>query len=824
MSSPSFAIVDLRDGTRRDVEPFLLENDAFPVLENAYLFRGRVQRRSCFSKMGSGLSRLRWQIGTTDGSGNFSYTLPDAPITSAVSQFISGTSLFTDSGVAGAPANLLSITSATATLNRSSGALTITGSDAAAAVFYYPGLPVMGLRVREQNAINDELSLDFDTRYSYIFDTATTDFIGANTYKTSNVIFTWSGSDSDLFWSTNYYSVFWATNNIAGLNAQIITGITAAGSAVVNFGVTPLIASGDYVFFSGVQGMVEINGLVGLVTAVGATTITVNINSSAFTAYTSGGLAQDLTNKIIAGKDGIKFYDGPGAGTGWVNFAPPLSTITSSSVRYLNGCLIILPYKDRLLVLNTYESTGLSAPINFKQRARWSQNGTPFYASNSNVLPVNQAAQASSWVDDTPGLGGYIDAPTAEAIVSAEFIKDTLIVYFERSTWQLVYTNNETLPFIWQKINTELGCESTFSIVPFDRGAFGIGNYGIITTDSVNVARIDQKIPDEVFQIQNSSNGVKRAVGIRDYNAQFVYWSYPIVSDEDGETDTYTLTFPNQVLLYNYLDGSWAEFDDSFTCFGYWQNTSDKSWAQVDLPWQSINYTWNSQVQQAKYPNVIAGNQRGFVMVFSQLQNLGRNSPSLEISNMSGNTITCPNHNFVNNQYVLITGSVGFTAWNGNIYKVVNATVNTFDIQDPTSASGYLGAGLITHIPNFTVRTKQFNPFYEQGKSVRVNYIDLYMDRTSVGQLTADFYTSSNSSEAIDSQIVLTSPEPNVSFSANQTRIFHRVYTNAFGSFFQNVFTLSDSQIRDLNVSSADMRIHGLIYYINAAGRVSYDL
>ena len=43
---------------------------------------------------------------------------------------------------------------------------------------------------------------------------------------------------------------------------------------------------------------------------------------------------------------------------------------------------------------------------------------------------------------------------TDEQIISCEFIKDRLIVFFERSTWELAYTGNEVLPFIWQKINT----------------------------------------------------------------------------------------------------------------------------------------------------------------------------------------------------------------------------------------------------------------------------------------------------------------------------------------------------------------------------------
>lgn len=78
--------------------------------------------------------------------------------------------------------------------------------------------------------------------------------------------------------------------------AALISAISKAASAVVTLstvsGVNPYVAN-DYVTFSDVAGMVEINNLSGIVTAVGgasgAWTVTVNINSSGFTAYTSGG-------------------------------------------------------------------------------------------------------------------------------------------------------------------------------------------------------------------------------------------------------------------------------------------------------------------------------------------------------------------------------------------------------------------------------------------------------------------------------------------------------------------------------------------------------
>lgn len=67
-----------------------------------------------------------------------------------------------------------------------------------------------------------------------------------------------------------------------------ITAITKAASAVLTLGSHSLVV-GQSVQVSGVSGMTQINGLRALVTAKDATTITVAINSTAFSTYTSGG-------------------------------------------------------------------------------------------------------------------------------------------------------------------------------------------------------------------------------------------------------------------------------------------------------------------------------------------------------------------------------------------------------------------------------------------------------------------------------------------------------------------------------------------------------
>ena len=94
-----------------------------------------------------------------------------------------------------------------------------------------------------------------------------------------------------------YPAVQWSVDTTTGRitcaanKTRSITAISKAASAVVTVG-SHTFAIGDSVAFSGVVGMTQINGLRALVTATSGTTITVAINSTAFTTYTSGGTVQ----------------------------------------------------------------------------------------------------------------------------------------------------------------------------------------------------------------------------------------------------------------------------------------------------------------------------------------------------------------------------------------------------------------------------------------------------------------------------------------------------------------------------------------------------
>lgn len=73
-----------------------------------------------------------------------------------------------------------------------------------------------------------------------------------------------------------------------------ITAITAANPGVVTAANT--FSIGDVVAFSSVGGMVELNGKTTTIAAASATQFTTDIDTTLFTAYTSGGVATAAMN------------------------------------------------------------------------------------------------------------------------------------------------------------------------------------------------------------------------------------------------------------------------------------------------------------------------------------------------------------------------------------------------------------------------------------------------------------------------------------------------------------------------------------------------
>jgi hypothetical protein len=427
--------------------------------------------------------------------------------------------------------------------------------------------------------------------------------------------------------------------------------------------------------------------------------------------------------------DPIYYFD-----SSWHKFTPVLTTITTQTTLW--QALILIPYYGRLLALNTWEGAtadtyGGSAK-NFFARCRFSQIGSPI-ATNA-------------WYSDQFGLGGFLDAPTQEAIVSVGFYRNTLIVFFEYSTWQLRYIGEYGLPFIFERISSDFGSVSTFSSIIFDQGVFNVSDRGIMQAGAGGIKRLDDQIPETIFGFQIQNNAPNYVHGVRDFEKELVYWNY---------IDTPSLglyqTFPNTVLLYNYKNNTWAQFRDTITCFGLSQFVSSITWDSLTTSWDG-NASWDNVDDQNYTTYVTMGNQQGFISVYENpdanpfVSSPTNYAPSLYITNInttvSPTLFSSPNHNLNDYEIIYLTGLLWTPidpGYSNMIYNVIVVDQNTFYIQKwngvsyssvtITTDSTYIGNGYITLFPKMNIVGKDFNPFQEKGLGFKISYIDFLMSQ-----------------------------------------------------------------------------------------------
>lgn len=426
--------------------------------------------------------------------------------------------------------------------------------------------------------------------------------------------------------------------------------------------------------------------------------------------------------------DPIRYYNN----TTWTDLQP-LVTATET----LWQALILVPYYGRLIALNTWEGTTASTYTgakNYFARCRFSQIGDP-------------TDQTNGWRSDVFGRGGFIDAPTNESIVSAAFFRNTLIVFFEYSTWQLRYIGEYGLPFIWERISSDFGAISPYSPIVFDQGVMAVSDRGIIQAAANGVTRLDEQIPEEVFSFQIQNNAPNFVHGVRDFEKELVYWNY--IDTANLSTNQ---TYPNTVLVFNYRNNTWAKFRDTITCFGTAQFQFGITWDSLTTYWES-NVSWDNVDDQQYVDYIAAGTQQGFINIYQNptaetpeaVTTLYANTLAITAVNFGANPteITVPSHNLANGEIIYIQNTI----WDGSdpglnniIYNVTVKDSNTitlaiwdfnsqsYDAVNITSVSTYLGGGRITLFPKMNIQGKDFNPFQAEGKQFKLSFIDFQMD------------------------------------------------------------------------------------------------
>ena len=689
----------------------------------------------------------------------------------------------------------------------------IGGAAITANISYYPGLPAMGIRTREIAAINDEQTIFFDTKYAYVFNGATfQEFIAGTTWNGTDSDFFWTTNyrgvnpQDRLFFATNFVNnssnpirytdgVTWTNFSppVAGTDAvdvsigsiegngasftgnlpnpPIVSGsveITVAGITFTDptgsgtLTGNPVTNSGTINYSTGAITLsfnptINFSGTITNITTAGnaqvTTTVAHNLTTGAQVEITgfTGTNASEINNKkftiTVTGANTFLLnapYTGVSAPSGTWALTPESATVFASysgGTTFLFQARILVPYFGRLLALNIWEGSTVGTAVNIFNRCRFSQIGNP--------------VQSDAWRSDIFGRGGFLDAPTNEQIISATFLNNTLIVFFEETTWQLRYVGEYGLPFIWERIASDLGSESTFSPVLFNEFILAVGDKALISADSNSVNRIDLDIPDQIFRFQNKESGVKRVQGVRDYQKELVYWNYPDSETQATPTGLNKSTiFPNKVLVYNYRNSTWSIFRENVTVFGQMQFEADVvTWDSTDIFWDDPEITWDDPDSQSLFPFIASGNQEGFIHLFNYTL---PTEAALSITGitLSSNLVnlTIKNHNLATGDFIYVTDlefidSTTFlpvtTDLNTNIYKVTvvdRDTVNLlrYDFQTQSyanftftpdlSASIYIGNGKTSLLYNPIIQTKDFNPYQAKGLQAKLSYVDFLFD------------------------------------------------------------------------------------------------
>lgn len=732
-----FMIAPFNSGIQADMKPWLIAEDAFQTLSNAYCWRGRITKRFGSEFVGNVgdtslqsplFNRLRILIGTTSNVGNLSGTVPGTLF--AQGQLFSiGDVIYTVSNsAAGAQATLLSTPgTVTHTYNITNGAYVFVGAPINTPVYFYPADSVQTITNYESGYFNDFPAIAFDTQFAYIFAGG-----GWNRLGTAQ----WHGTNLDFYWCWNW---------VSEVNLTLL-------------------------FIS-------------------------NFN------YTLGAPGPN--------DDPMYYYDG----AVFTVFQPLFSNAPNQAIITAQ---LIVPFKNRLLLLGTVEQDAGGNNVLYQQRVRYSAAGSP----------TNAAAYIEN--DDAGYIGGgYVDATTTDAIVSLNLFRNRLIVYFTNSVWELVYTGIDTLPFAWQQLNSELGCESPYSVIPFDQFSLAMGSVGIHSCNGVQVQRIDDKIPNAVFEILQTAHEPSRVKGIRDYYLELAYWSVPFV------TDNLQATWPSAIIVYNYVNQTWATFNDSITAFGYFYQQDGPTWTTYGaFPWEDLGVSWDSGQTQANQRTIIAGNQEGFIFGINPV--VQRNAPSLQVTNIVSTPgygrATIINHNLAPSPYLHLENMNGILFpergnTNSGIFEVDQVIdINTVLLTDANFTGTYNGGGTAALVSQVYVVTKDFNPYVDKARNFYIHKIDFGVNKTSEGELTIDYVLNQaeglpmieqgiNSGAIMGNNILETSPYALIPWETFQQTLWHPIYFQTDGEFIQIQIFLNEDQIIVPAIVYSDFTLQGMILY-----------
>jgi len=382
------------------------------------------------------------------------------------------------------------------------------------------------------------------------------------------------------------------------------------------------------------------------------------------------------------------------------------------------GARMIFEIKDRLVAFQTKESG-----VIYPRRIRISGFG-----SNTDEFGT-----------DAPGAG-IIEIPDNTWFYGAAFNRDDILFFTEAATWMLKYTGNDVTPFSLEKIDGSRGSKAAFSVVSYLNRTMAASPRGLIISDGYKVDRMDNNIP--FFTINDINNGFFESCfsGFLDEDRD-VYTLYPSVGDirpeqlAAGDSD--------RILVSNFEEDNFAIYTIPMSCVGNFQGQVGLIWANLTAAngfpnWDAMAErfsTWNAFPYNAGFPVTIGGGHKGEVWTLNADESEDNPQPIRSISIIDGQTIevTTDWNNYAVGDYIFFDGVEGMVEINKKQGELtVRSDYNTFRVNFgmPMFFSAYTTGGTAVAVIPFNALTKKLNPFLEGDKKIRIGWLYFYVDVT----------------------------------------------------------------------------------------------
>lgn len=278
---------------------------------------------------------------------------------------------------------------------------------------------------------------------------------------------------------------------------------------------------------------------------------------------------------VTNGVDQVRKYDGT-----TMTYHNLDLTTTGGPDNDMNTCRMIFLYKNRLVFLDTTEFG-----TRYRNRMRYTE-----------VLLPNQSAATST-----------IDAPTDADIITAEFIDEDLIVWYDTEVWKLLYTGDPDIPFEWRRIDRERGCVAPFSLIARGVEQICLGLKRVLHTEGRFVKEADAPINQFVTNI---------ADGLIDYSfgKYFPSLNQHFITYVDKNDKLYGVDGkPSHVLVFDWEEGDYATYSFPVHVLGSTNSTSDL--ILDDLPdtvlLDDLEYSFDDVPPAGSHTLLIFGNRDG---------------------------------------------------------------------------------------------------------------------------------------------------------------------------------------------------------------------